>query len=260
VLKRALLLLCGLLCAQLVWAAPPAVRMPQVESPNRVLLVGNSYLYYNDSLHNYLRRMVVAADPARGKTLQYKSATLGGASLDHHNIDWLTQPGRIGVKEGFELVILQGLSSDALSERGQTSFRKAAAEANAIIRARGGRTAIYMVHAYVAPHKETHPDNDRKIEAFYTAAGNELDALVIPVGLAFKEAYLRHPELKLHKGYDGSHPSAAGTYLAAATAYGSIYARPALGNAFDAFGEVEPRVLRMLQQVADDAVKKYFGR
>ena len=55
-----------------------------------MLLVGNSYIYYGDSLHNHLRRMVAAADAELGKKLQYKSATIGGAWLDHHNIDWLT--------------------------------------------------------------------------------------------------------------------------------------------------------------------------
>ncbi|MEZ5658337.1 MAG: hypothetical protein R3E83_07325 [Burkholderiaceae bacterium] len=57
----------------------PKVKAPQVENPMRVLLVGNSYLYYGDSLHNHLRRMVMAADPSTEKQLKYKSATIGGA-------------------------------------------------------------------------------------------------------------------------------------------------------------------------------------
>ena len=28
------------------------------KSPDRVLYIGNSYLYYNDSLHNHVRRML----------------------------------------------------------------------------------------------------------------------------------------------------------------------------------------------------------
>jgi len=241
-------------------AAQPTVTQPQVTSPDRVLLIGNSYLYYNDSLHNYLRRMVVAGEPAKGKTLQYKSATIGGASLAHHNIDWLTNPGQIGVKEPFELVILQGLSNDPLSEKGQASFRTAAQAATQTITNRGGKVAIYMVHAYVAPHKQTHPDNNKKIRDYYTQLGNELNVIVLPVGVAFEQAYKRHPELKLHKSYDGSHPSAEGTYLAAATLYGALYGRPISGNTFAAFGEVDPETIKKLQAVADDTVKSYFGR
>jgi hypothetical protein len=238
----------------------PTVSQPQATSPDRVLLVGNSYLYYNDSLHNYLRRMVVAGEPEKSKSLQYKSATIGGASLAHHNIDWLTTPGRIGVKQPFELVILQGLSNDALTEKGQAAFRTAAQEATKLVTDRGGKAAIYMVHAYVAPHKLANPDNNKKIRDYYTEVGNELNAIVLPVGLAFEEAYKRHPELKLHKSYDGSHPSAEGTYLAAATLYGTLYGKPITGNSFDAFGEVDPETIKKLQTVADDVVKSYFGR
>lgn len=249
-----------ILCSAAFPSGAPTVKTPQVENPMRVLLVGNSYLYYNDSLHNYLRRMVVAAEPTTEKVLQYKSATIGGASLDHHNIDWLTKPGQIGVKEPFELVLLQGLSQDALSEKGHISFRKAAAAADKMIKERGGRTALYMVHAYVPPHKQAHPDNVRKIRDFYVSVGNELGALVIPVGLAFEESYRRHPELKLHKEYDGSHPSKLGTYLAAATCYAAIYGKSPVGNSFDAFGEIDQPTRQKLQQVAQDTVAGFFNR
>jgi hypothetical protein len=262
-IRRSRTAVIGTLAACLVsvaTAATPVVKLPQVDSPQRVLLVGNSYLYYGDSLHNHLRRIAAAAEPAWSKTLQYKSATIGGASLKDHNIDWLTKPGQIGIKEPFQLVILQGHSAAALSDKRQEAFRQAATEANKLITARGGKTALYMTHAYVAPHKEAKPDSIRQIESFYIKMGNELNALVIPVGLAFEEAYRRHPELKLHKAYDGSHPSLIGTYLAAATAFGAIYGKPTVGNAFDAFGEIDPVTLKKLQQVADDTVKKFFGR
>lgn len=45
-----------------------------------------------------------------------------------------------------------------------------------------------MTHAYVKPDKETSPDMIRQIESLYVAVGNEVGALVIPVGLAFEEA------------------------------------------------------------------------
>ena len=57
----------------------PTVKAPQVSDPARVLFVGNSYLYYNDSLHNHVRRMAMAAGLAEES--QYKSATIGGARL-----------------------------------------------------------------------------------------------------------------------------------------------------------------------------------
>ena len=238
----------------------PAVKAPQVDNPVRLLMVGNSYLYYGDSLHTHLNGIVSAADPAPGKQLQYKSATIGGASLDHHNFDWLTKPGQIGVKEPFQLVVLQGNSAAALSESRQAVFRKAATEANKLITERGGKTALYMPHAYVAPHKQAKPENIRLNEAFYVAVGNELNALVIPVGLAFEEAYRRFPDMKLHKAHDGSHPSLLGTYLAAATCYATLYGKSPVGNSFNAFGQIDAESLKKVQQVAEDTVKTFFGR
>ncbi|MEY3951405.1 MAG: hypothetical protein RL320_207 [Pseudomonadota bacterium] len=241
-------------------ASAPVVKAPQVDNPMRVLLVGNSYLYYNDSLHNYLRRMVAATDPASEKKLEYKSATIGGASLSHHNIDWLTKPGQIGVKEPFQLVVLQGHSAAALSEARRKSYSETAKSFAEVIRSRGGQVALYMTHAYVAPHKQAKAESIREIERFYVETGNALNALVIPVGLAFEEAYKRRPDLKLHKDYDGSHPELAGTYLAAAVSYASIYGKSPIGNTFDAFGKIDPELMKFLQTVAWETVQAFQKR
>jgi hypothetical protein len=258
--EKLLLLVCALFLTSMSWATEPTVKNPQVDTPKRLLLIGNSYLYYGDSLHNVLRNLVIADNPAITKSLQYKSATIGGASLDHHNIDWLTKPGQIGVKEPFELVILQGHSAAAINDKQGAVHIDAAKKASALIAERGGKVALYMPHSYVAPHKQTAPENDQKNRDFYVKLGNELNALVIPVGLAFTEAYKRDPQIKLHKVYDGSHPSRAGTYLAAATVFAAVYGRSQVGNTFDAFGEVDPKTRLFLQQVAWDTVKQFYGR
>ena len=85
-LIRSVILLQSLLLAALLslggaQAASPSVKQPQVDNPTHVLFVGNSYLYYNDSLHNHVRRMAIAADSSLEKKMKYKSATIGGASL-----------------------------------------------------------------------------------------------------------------------------------------------------------------------------------
>ncbi len=242
-------------------AAPvPLVKAPQVEAPTHVLFVGTSYFYYGGSLHNHVRRMVAAADPALDKKLKYKSATIGGSDLSHHNIDWLTEPGRIGVKEPFQLVILTGNSSDPLSAEGRAKFKEKVIEFNKVITARGGKTALYLAHAYVKPHKKADPKNIGLTENLYVSVGNEVGALVIPVGLAFEEAYRRKPDMKLHKDYDGSHPELIGTYLAACTVYASIYGRSPVGNSYDYFGRIDKDTASFLQQVAADTVKAFYGR
>jgi hypothetical protein len=241
-------------------AQTPAAKAPQVDMPTHVLFVGNSYFYYGDSLHNHIQRLVTGADSSLQGKLNYKSATIGGAELAHHNIDHLTQPGRIGVKEPFQLVILQGASNEPLSPARRAKLRETIIEFDKIIRARGARTALYVPHVYVKPHKEAKPENIVQTMDLYVSVGNEIGALVIPVGLAFEEAYRRRPGMQLHKDFDGSHPELIGTYLAACVVYASVYGKSPVGNKYDYYGKIEPETAAFLQQVAADTVKKFYER
>lgn len=224
--------------------------------PQRVLFVGNSYFYYNNSLHNHVRGFVEAGPKNKDQKLSYKSATIGGATLDHQPIEWLTEPGRIGVKEAFEVVILAGNSADALSDGSRQNFADTVRRFDQVIKSHGGKTALYMTHAYVPPHKKVSADNITKIADMYTTVGRDIGADVIPVGLAFAEAYKRKPDLQLHSEYDGSHPNVAGSYLAAAVVYAKLYGVNPVGNAYDYHGQVPADVARFLQEVAWDVVTK----
>lgn len=237
----------------------PVVDDVKAESPKRVLFVGNSYLYYGDSLHNHVRMLARTADPSLKRKLNFKSATISGARLDHHNIDHLTMPGALGVKDPFQWVVLQGFSAAALSEKGSERFWNTALAFDKVIKARGGKTALYMPHAYVKPNKRAKAENIRLNEDLYVSVGKEIGALVIPVGLAFEEAYRRRPEIILHKG-DGSHPEFIGTYLAACTVYASLYGKSPVGNEYDYFGRVDKETAVFLQQVAEGTVKAFYGR
>ena len=116
-----------------------------------------------------------------------------------------------------------------------------------------------MTHVYVAPHQQVKPQNIVATESMYVEVGNEIDALVIPVGLAFEEAYRRMPALRFHHP-DGTHPSLLGTYLAACTTYATLYGRSPVGNAYRAEGLIEEEVATQLQQIAQDVVIQFFQR
>ena len=60
--------------------------------------------------------------------------------------------------------------------------------------------------------------------------------------------------------YDGSHPTMLGTYLTACTIYASVYSRPCSGNPYDYFGKVAKEDATFLQKVADETVKRFYGR
>ncbi|MEZ5658338.1 MAG: hypothetical protein R3E83_07330 [Burkholderiaceae bacterium] len=157
-------------------------------------------------------------------------------------------------------MVLQGGSVAPLSEKRRAAFKDTVTQYAEIIRSRGGQVALYMTHAYVAPHKKAAPENIGLTESLYVETGNAVDALVIPVGLAFEEAYRRKPGIILHKQYDGSHPELIGTYLAAATCYASIYGKSPVGNTYDYFGKIDPETLAFLQQVAWDTVQAFNAR
>lgn len=232
----------------------------QAEPPLRVLFVGNSYLYYNDSLHNHLRRIVEELRPELIGNLQYKSSTIGGASLSHHPIGHLLTPGRIGVDEAFEWVVLQGGSNESLSARRREAFSTTVREFDSQIRQQGGQTALYMTHAYVPPHARVQEGQQAVVADAYEQAAADTGARVIPVGLAFELSYQRRPELPLHMEFDGSHPSLYGTYLAACVVYLTLYGGSLDGLQYDYYGRISEDVAYYLQEIAAETSANYSQR
>src|ERR1700759_2530321 len=91
----------------------------------------------------------------------------------------------------------------------------------------------------------------------YTVAGNANDALGSPAGLAFARARSMQPELNLYAP-DKRHPSLAGTYLPACTAFATLTGRWPVGNSYHA--EIDEPTAKFLQQVAWDTVQEYYGK
>ena len=262
------LVACLLFLSELSLAEALKVKPVLNSNPERVLFVGNSYYYYNSSLHNHVSDLVNASDAALGARLQFKSSTIGGAALNHHNMAHLTEPGRIGVTQPFQWVVMQGGSAEPLSQSRREIFRQTAMTHAEMVKARGGQVALYMTHAYVKPHRLASPQNIIATESMYVEVGNEIGALVIPVGLAFREAYQRFPNLKLHLP-DGTHPSLLGTYLAACTTYATLYGRSPVGVKYNKLdpsylshgaSAIDEATATQLQQVAQDVVTEFFQR
>jgi len=238
----------------------PTVKHLKNTNPTHVLFIGNSYLYYGDSVHNHVRRMVAAAGLDDEKDLKYKSVTISGGALHDHVIDSYILGDRLRVKKPFDVVILQGGSALGWSKKRPAQFKATVEEFAAKIAAAGGETALYMTQAYVPPHKRADPGMTAVLARNYIEAGNAVGALVIPVGLAFEEAYKQRPDLKLHKSFDGSHPDLIGTYLAAATVFASIYGQSPVGNSYDYFGKIDKDMAHFLQEVAQKTVTEFYAR
>ncbi|WOI56574.1 DUF4886 domain-containing protein [Palleronia sp. LCG004] len=239
-------------------APAPQKKALSEENPGQILFVGNSYLYYGDSIHNHVVRMARAAYPDDRFT--YKSATISGSYLDQHEISSYLEPGRLGLDDPFDVVILQGHSAATTTEDRLDRFAAAVREDAPQVEEHGAEVALYMTPAYTEENDDYDPEMFAQIDRGYTEVGNEVDAVIIPVGLAFELAYEARPELELHKHFDGSHPTLLGTYLAAATVYAALYEESAVGNSYDYYGAIPAEDTAFLQEIAEEAVSAYTSR
>ena len=226
--------------------------------PETILFIGNSYLYYGDSLHNHFRRMVEEYFTGYDAS-SVKSATIGGSRLKHHNVERLIKPKAISSIEKFDLVILQGGSGETLTKSSRKEFSYFVKKHVQTIRENNSQAALYMTHAYVKPHKDFMDNQIKIIEETYTKVGNDNQVLVIPVGLAFDLAYQEQPSIKLHRP-DATHPSLLGTYLAACTVFSSIYGKTPIGLKYDYYGAINEKDKMFLQATAFKATSIYYNK
>jgi len=232
----------------LTFAACAAPEVTHIDPPKRVLFVGNSFSYYNDSLHGHLRQLVLASDSAHAKDYLFKSMTISGAYLVEHSGGL---PYALASRH-WDLVVLQGQSQEPMASDAKKSerFRETARGFDGLIHASGAKTAFFMTWAYQAK-----PEMTALLAEGYESIGNELGDLVVPVGLAFQRSLEKRPSLILHFK-DHMHPSPAGTYLAACTFFAALYGASPVGNPYVA--DLDPEVARYLQGIAWDTVQAYY--
>ena len=233
--------------------AMPVAAQEAPPAPSTVLFVGNSYLYYNDSLHNVVLRLAREAMGEAGKGYAYRSITISGGSLMHHPVAHYLEPANIGMRS-VDLMILQGNSTAALEPKRAESFRAAVAAAVDLAEAKGTRVGLYMTHARGKAHKDFAPGDAAVIAALYRETAEAEGAILLPVGDAFEEARRRRPDLSLVEVFDNHHPNNEGTYLAAATIMATLYGKSPVGLQEDMHGQIDRDTVAFLQQVAHDVV------
>lgn len=227
--------------------AAPSPKVTRIDPPKSVLLAGNSFYYYNRSLHNHLRDLVKAADPANEKSYTFRSLTVSGARLGD-----ITAALEEQVKSRkWDVVIVQGHSTEPMPANAARfeAFRAAARKSQQVIRDSGAKTGFFMTWAY-----QDKPEMTAAVAEGYIGTANELDAFVVPVGYAFERSLKARPELVLHYK-DKMHPSVAGTYLAACTFYAALYGKSPVGIAYDA--DLGKDTAEFLQGVAWETVQAF---
>src|SRR4051812_46274917 len=87
-------LVCLLGMTPLAAQTAPKILQSGVERPESAIFIGNSFFYYNNSLHNHVVRLVSAADPAY--RLRATSVTISGSGADWHDVESYFRPNALG--------------------------------------------------------------------------------------------------------------------------------------------------------------------
>ncbi|MDR1659414.1 MAG: hypothetical protein LBR94_03610 [Desulfovibrio sp.] len=245
-------------------ATKPRKTSPDVTAPSSVLFIGNSFFYYNNSMHSVFNRLITSADKTR--KIRSTSATIGGSGLSWHNVDAYFDPAGVGSysfvgdnevvfndpkRRPFDTAMMLDCSQCPVHPTLRPVFFEYARKHGETIRKHGAEPILYMTWAYADK-----PDMTEGLAEAYTQAGNENNMLVIPAGLAFAESVKERPDLNLYEP-DKRHPSRLGTYLGACTAYAALFKKSPEGINY-AFG-LDKDAAAFLQKVAWATVKKYYG-
>ena len=171
----------------------------------RVLLVGNSYIYYNN-----LAQMIGLITDSLDTKIICKKSTIGAATLGQHwNGARGLQSKQIIASNKFDIVVIQDNSMWPLEHK--DSLLIYGGLFSKYIREHGAKPYLYNTWA-----REKTPETQSRINAAYTELAKSENAVNVPVGTSFDLARKTFPSMKLFNE-DGSHPSAVGTFLIAIT-------------------------------------------
>ena len=111
------------------------------------------------------------------------------------------------------------------------------------IQAAGAKTVLYMTWA-----RRNAPESQQAITDAYANIGRELDAMIVPVGLAWQRFLGKHDQPVLHDK-DQSHPTLAGSYLAACVFLAVLFQESPVGITGEV-ASLRAKDLTLLQKVA----------
>ncbi len=250
-------------CAQ--WAPVPEVpqRAGTANPPRSILYVGNSFMYYNNSLHGHVRQLAGAAADRDRAAHRATSLTISGSGIDWHDVAAYMKPDMIGrysfvgdneivfstPGRQFDAALLMDCSQCPVHPQLRPVFFEFARKHSDTLRRNGVEPMFLMTWAY-----QDKPEMTQGLADAYTEAGRQNRAHVVPAGLAFARSIALRPDVNLYVP-DKRHPSVAGTYLTACTVLASVMGVNPVGNRYTA--GLDPVVARHLQQVAWDTVQTY---
>jgi hypothetical protein len=186
-----------------------------------MLFIGNSFTQRNN-----LPALVTELAKARGLHVQCSEIIAGGASLRAH---WNAGRSAEAIASGgYDYVVLQEQSTLPV-KNAKRMAENVRLFHEAITRA-GSKTVLYMTWA-----RQHTPESQQVISRAYETIGEELGAIVVPVGLAWQRYRSQHEQPALYDR-DQSHPTLAGSYLAACVFLATVLKKSPVGIPFESSG------------------------
>ena len=200
-----------------------------------ILFIGNSFTQRNN-----LPRLLAELAAARGVELEHELISRGGASLRNH---WNAGEAAKAIQNGgYDYVVLQEQST--LPMKNAKRMAENVRLFDEVIKRSGAKTVLYMTWA-----RKHAPETQQVIADAYNAIGNELGAIVVPAGLAWQRFLMKHKSPVLHDRHQ-SHPTLAGSYLAACVFFASLWKQNPAGIEMVPVG-LDRQELALLQSAAE---------
>jgi uncharacterized protein DUF4886 len=204
---------------------------------SRIIFIGNSYTSRNN-LPRLLADLAAASEPPR--RLYVRAIVAGGASLKRHWNAGVAQHAL--AKERWDYVVLQEQST--LPIKNPPRYHGNVRLFAQLIAATGARIVLYLNWS-----RQSVPETQRALTHAVQEIAGEVDAIVVPVGPAWQKALRDFPGLRLYED-DGSHPTAAGSYLAACVFHVALFGAPVRGDAVGAALHLDGATARGLEAIA----------
>lgn len=230
-----------------------------VHAQTSVLFIGNSYIYSND-LPNTMRQLALSL----GEEMTVASSAPGGQTLFAHST---YEPTLTAINsQPWDYVVLQEQSQLGALPVDVTTTEYGALQL--LTEIEGNWECTYPVLYMTWGRENGDPQNCDNFPFMCTYAGMQeglrstylylatmYDAHVSPVGMAWQTVRNTHPEIDLYVD-DGSHPTVAGTYLAACVFYCALFHESCVDATFN--GSLDPATAATLRAIASSTVLDDF--
>lgn len=227
------------------------------QETKRVLFIGNSYTYVNN-----LPGILNSLANLNGDTVIHSSSTPGGAQLVQHAVNTTTMNA---IRQGnWDFIVIQEQSQKPSFHPSQVAsdVLPYAAQLNDTIEKYNpcAETVFYMTwgrkngdagNCGSYPPVCTYAGMQDRLRSSYLLMAQQNNAICSPVGAAWAVTRDSFPGIELYNP-DQSHPSYAGSYLAACTFYAALFRKSPVGLNF--YGSLTAMDAQSLQIIADRVV------